>query len=88
MGLAVHVRRKHGNIEQLDGNMEEDSRTCEFCDITFNSEKFTEFHIRREHELEDWKYAKRLKEPTWCSICDFKVTDIEAYDRHMSYKHS
>ena len=66
---------------------ENDSKTYELCGIKFNSERFTDFHIIREHELENFKYAKKIKELTCCSICDFKVTDIETCDRHMSYKH-
>ena len=55
-GLAVHMKRKHGNIKQLDGN------TREFCDLQSYIEKFTEFHIKRELQLEDCKYAKQLKD--------------------------
>ena len=61
-GLAVHMKRKHGNIKQLDGNRQVDSKTWEFCDLHSYIEKFTEFHIRRELELEDCKYAKQLKD--------------------------
>ena len=88
-GLDVHMRRKHGNIEQLDRNIEDkNSTTCELCDTKYCSEGGLENHIRRVHEEEDWKHAKRLRNPNWCSICDLSLTDIEAYERHMSYKHS
>ena len=79
------MRRKHGNIEQLDRNIEDkNSTTCELCDTKYCSEGGLENHIRRVNEKEDWKHANL----NWCSICDLSLTNKEAYERHMSYRHS
>ena len=37
--LDIHIKRKHSNIKEVDGNMKKkNTSNCEFCDTTFCSE--------------------------------------------------
>ena len=37
--LDVHIKRKHGNIRELDGNMKQkNTSNCKFCDKKICSE--------------------------------------------------
>ena len=51
--LGVHMWRKHGTIEQLDGNGEKNSSICDICDFKSLHADFMKRHIRKYHELED-----------------------------------
>ena len=96
-GLEIHMSRKHGNIEQLDGNMsfeksieEKDASKCEFCDYRVHNKNVLERHIRYDHEEEDHEYVlkcKRERDPYYCRMCDRAMSSKSHFELHMKLPH-
>ena len=88
---------KHGNIEQLDGNMsfeksieEKDASKCEFCDYRVHNKNVLERHIRYDHEEEDHEYVlkcKRERDPYYCRMCDRAMSSKSHFELHMKLPH-
>ena len=96
-GLEIHMSRKHGNIEQLDGNMsfeksieEKDASKCEFCDYRVHNKNVLERHIRYDHVEEDHEYVlkcKRERDPYYCRMCDRAMSSKSHFELHMKLPH-
>ena len=64
-GLGVHMWRKHGAMEQLDGNREKNSFNWENTWFIGIHDDVMNRHIRKHHGLEDQEYVKKCCFISW-----------------------